>query len=256
MTTPLAHPADALLFINSVSKRFGPILANRNISFAVRGGEICGLLGPNGAGKTTLIRQCAGWLEPDEGSIWIKGIRQAAGERRTRRLLGIVSHDAPLYSELTVRETLVLQGTLYELAGRALREAITDALSRYHIERFAGRRIGELSTGMRQRVAIACAMLHRPAVLLLDEPTIGLDPEVRRYIWDCLQAAARAGSALILTTHYLEEAAHLCRTVYLLVDGEIAVSLSPGEEGHTAALLEQAYQQAVAYESPREEIRL
>jgi len=256
MTKPMDTAADAHLVIHSVSKRFGSLWANRTISLSVRGGEICGLLGPNGAGKTTLIRQCAGWLEPDEGSITIQGIRQTARERRTRRQLGIVSHDAPLYRELTVREALVLQGTLYELSGRQLRETIAEALLQYHIEQFADRRIENLSTGMLQRVAIACAMLHRPAVLLLDEPTVGLDPEVRQYIWGCLHAAAHAGAALILTTHYLEEAAHLCNTIHLLVDGEIAVSLSPGEDGHTAAELEQAYQRAVAFEIPSAEISI
>jgi ABC-type multidrug transport system ATPase subunit len=170
--------------------------------------------------------------------------------------LGVVSHDAPLYRELTVRETLILQGTLYELPGSTLRNTVTDALSRYRLESFANRRIDKLSTGMLRRVAIACALLHRPSVLLLDEPTVGLDPEVRQYIWGCLQAAARAGAALILTTHYLEEAAHLCNRVHLLVDGEIAVSLSPGENGHTSAQLEQAYQRAVAFETPHEEIHL
>jgi ABC-type multidrug transport system ATPase subunit len=247
---------DPYLAIHSVSKRFGPIRANHTISLSVRSGEICGLLGPNGAGKTTLIRQCAGWLEPDEGHITILGIPQTASERRTRRVLGVVSHDAPLYRELTVRETLILQGTLYELSGRILHTAVTDALNRYHLKSFAGRRIDKLSTGMLRRVAIACAMLHRPAVLLLDEPTVGLDPEVRQYIWGCLQAAAGAGAALILTTHYLEEAAHLCHHIHLLVDGEIAVSLSPGEYGHTSAQLEQAYQRAVAFETPHEEIHL
>lgn len=256
MTTLNVPAAVPHLAIRSVSKHFGSIWANRNISLTVRSGEICGLLGPNGAGKTTLIRQCAGWLEPDEGSITILGIRQTANERRTRRLLGVVSHDAPLYRELTVRETLVLQGTLYELSGCTLRASITDALTRYHLEPFADQRIDTLSTGMLRRVAIACAMLHCPAVLLLDEPTVGLDPEVRQYIWGCLQSAARAGAALILTTHYLEEAAHLCHHIYLLVEGEIAVSLSPGEAGHTSAQLEQAYQQAVAFETPHEEIHL
>jgi ABC-type multidrug transport system ATPase subunit len=256
MTKSLQQSDDAYLVIQSVSKKFGSICANRTISLTVHAGEICGLLGPNGAGKTTLIRQCAGWLEPDEGTITILGVRQTANERRTRRRLGIISHDAPLYRELTVREALVLQGTLYELSGQALRDAVSDAITRYHIEQFANRRIEKLSTGMRQRVMIASAMLHKPAVLLLDEPTVGLDPEIRQYIWSCLHAAADAGAALILTTHYLEEAANLCQKVHLLVDGAIAVSLSPGKDGHTAHQLEQAYQQAVAFETPRVETHL
>lgn len=256
MTDTIQQPVEPYLAVNAVSKGFGRIRANRDISLAVAGGEICGLLGPNGAGKTTLIRQCAGWLEPDAGTITLRGIRQTSTERRTRRIMGIVSADAPLYPELTVREALTLQGTLYELSGRKLRTAVEQALANYQTEPFADRQIGKLSTGMRQRVAIAAALLHQPAVVLLDEPTAGLDPEIRQEIWAGLRQAAAGGTALILTTHYLEEAARLCSHIHLLINGTIAVSLRAGERGHSADELEQAYLQAVAYEAPRGESRL
>lgn len=204
-----------------------------------------GLLGPNGAGKTTLIRVCAGWLTPDQGMVWVDGQRQALMARAARMRLGVVSRDAPLYNELTVMETLSLHATLYGLDADQCSQICRNAITEYRLQEIATRRIGVLSTGMLQRVAIATAMLHQPAVLLLDEPTVGLDPDVRHHIWECLARLRRHGVAILLTTHYLEEAAYLCDTVHLLVNGGITATIAPSTVDGPAAL-ERAFLSAIA----------
>jgi ABC-type multidrug transport system ATPase subunit/ABC-type multidrug transport system permease subunit len=231
----------APLSIRQAAKHYGALKAVRDLSLDVPAGAIVGLLGPNGAGKTTLIRMCAGWLDADAGGVFVCGVRQDTDAAQPRRQLGIVSRDAPLLDELSVTETLRLHATLHGMPGPAAAAACAQALEEYRLQDFARRRIGVLSTGMRQRVAIACALLHRPAVLLLDEPTVGLDPDVRRHIWACLQDAARRGVAMLLATHYFDEAATLCQTVHVLRNGAITLSLAPGANPDTARQLERAY---------------
>ncbi len=233
------------LRIQQVAKHYGAITAVHDLSLAVPAGAIVGLLGPNGAGKTTLMRMCAGWLDAAAGSVFVNGVRQGTDAVGPRRQLGIVSRDAPLIDELSVTESLRLHAMLHGLPGPAAATACAQALEEYRLQDFARRRIGVLSTGMRQRVAIACALLHRPAVLLLDEPTVGLDPEVRRHIWACLQDAARRGVAMLLATHYFDEAATLCQTVHVMRNGAITLALAPGAHPDTARQLERAYLDAL-----------
>ena len=242
----------APLSIRDVSKRYGSLWANRDVTFEVFPRMIVGLLGPNGAGKTTLIRVCAGLLQPDSGTVTIDGLRQSLTELHTRSRFGIVSQDVPFHKDLTVEETLLMQATLYGLHGDARKDVCSEAIENYRMTEFARRRIGVLSTGMSQRVAIACAMLHKPKLLLLDEPTVGLDPEVRHHIWQCLKELEAQGVAMLLTTHYLEEAAHLCRTVHLLLDGSIAMSMNPRAEDGTGQILEREYLRAVHRENEKE----
>ena len=243
MTEPAAQDAGASfpLSIRGAGKRYGHLWALRGVSLDIPSGSIVGLLGPNGAGKTTVIRICAGWLEPDEGEAFINGVRQSPSELATRRCMGIVSHDAPLYDEFSVIETLRLHATLQGMSARTSAEAVSRAIDEFRLGEFSKRRVGVLSTGMRQRAALACALLHDPAVLLLDEPTVGLDPDVRRHIWECLAAAAARGVAILLTTHYFEEAVQLCGRVHLLVGGAVARSLTPGTNDAALRELEAEY---------------
>ncbi len=236
------------LSVRHVCKRFGSIIANDDLSFDIAPGSITGLLGPNGAGKTTLIRICAGLLRPDTGVVLINGFPQSQNRLRAKAFLGLVSRDIPFHHLLTVEEILRLQATLYGLAGSELTEACDRALEEYCLSSFARRRIGVLSSGMLQRVAIACAMLHNPPVLLLDEPTAGLDPEVRQHIWECLLRLKQQQVAMLLTTHYLEEAARLCEDIHLLVNGKTCASMQAGDSGHSARSLEQQYLAACAHE--------
>ncbi|NLF38274.1 ABC transporter ATP-binding protein [bacterium] len=253
MTAPATQSdgAPLPLRVRGVGKRYGPLWALRGVSLDLPPGSIVGLLGPNGAGKTTLIRICAGWLEPDEGDAQINGIRQSPSELATRRCMGIVSRDAPLYDEFSVIETLRLHAVLQGMTARAATDAVSRVIDEYRLDEFSRRRVGVLSTGMRQRTAIACALLHDPAVLLLDEPTVGLDPDVRRHIWECLATAAARGVAILLTTHYFDEAVQLCQHVHLLVAGAIARSLAPGTDGAASRALEEEYFTQVKQERPR-----
>jgi len=233
------------LSIQNISKSFGDFWANKNVSFDVPSGEVIGLLGPNGAGKTTLIRICAGWLKPDSGVVKINGQKQAVSNLKTRVHLGIVSRDASLHGELTVRETLYLYGSLYGLKNQEIRLAIEEAISNYCLEKFIEKKIDSLSTGMLQRVSIARAMLHKPSLLLLDEPTVGLDPEVRKHIWDCLKELKEKGVAMLFTTHYLEEAANLCNTIHLMVDAKISLSISSEKINDSPDFLQSEYMRVV-----------
>lgn len=233
------------LSVRGACKRYGVVNANAGVSLDVAAGGIVGLLGPNGAGKTTLIRLCAGWLTPDAGEITVMGCRQSLTNRGARAHLGVVSRDAPLHQELTVEETLFMRATLCGLHGPARAAACNAAVDDYCLGDFARRRIAVLSSGMQQRVAVACAMLHDPSVLLLDEPTTGLDPEIRRHIWQCLATLRARGVAILLTTHYFEEAAALCDVVHLLIQGRISLSLSPSALDGSARRLEEAYLRAV-----------
>jgi len=243
--TPQSDLQACPLSIRRAAKRYGAIEALREVSLDVPAGSIVGLLGPNGAGKTTLIRMCAGWIEPDAGEVMLTGLRQTVSSLATRRCMGVVSRDAPLFDEFTVAETLRLHAALHGIHGSASADACAQAIDSYRLSDAAHRRVGVLSTGMRQRVAIACALLHRPAVLLLDEPTTGLDPEVRSHVWECLADAARSGVALLLTTHYLEEAARLCHSVHLLVSGSVSLTIAPGAGEAETRHLEHAYFDAV-----------
>jgi ABC-type multidrug transport system ATPase subunit len=236
------------LAIRSVSKSYGSVQANRDISLTVPAGAIVGLLGPNGAGKTTLIRICAGLIDPDAGEILVNDVPLFPTRTASRGTTGLVSRDTPFYDDLTVAETVRLQATRYGLRGAARAAACARVIADYRLDAIAGQRIGTLSSGMLQRTVIAAAVVHAPALILLDEPTVGLDPEVRQQIWSCLAVLRDQGTAMLLTTHYLEEAARLCTEVHLLVDGRIARSMRP--EGGSAAPLEKAYLAAVQQEPP------
>ncbi|MCX7002956.1 MAG: ABC transporter ATP-binding protein [bacterium] len=220
-----------VLATHDLGKRFGALWAVRGIQLTLQSGSITGLLGPNGAGKTTLIRLCAGLLRPDAGHVSVAGVA------------------APLTGELTVMHMLRLQGVLYGLHGAHLRAACARAVDEFCLGEFQHRRISVLSTGMRQRAAIASAMLHQPELLLLDEPTVGLDPDVRRHIWDCLRAVAQRGVAILFTTHYLEEAARLCQLVHLIVRGTVVMSIAPADMDGSAERFEREYLRIVQQET-------
>ena len=242
-TTGTLH--DCSLLIKDVTKRFGPVHAVRGVSLALPPGEITGLLGPNGAGKTTLIRLCAGWLEPDAGTITILGQSSPATNRRARARMGVVSRDATINPALRVQEVLALQATLYGLLGSARRAACARALDEFQLSSVAHRVVAALSTGMYQRLAIASALLHAPALVLMDEPSTGLDPDVRLHVWDCLDTMRARGTTVLLTTHYLEEAAHLCPTVHIMARGVIVTQVTTGRAANAAATLQKAYLAAV-----------
>jgi ABC-2 type transport system ATP-binding protein len=214
--------AASVLEVRDARKRFGATQALDGVSLALAEGELLGLLGPNGAGKTTLVRAIAGRVRLDGGALALFG--RGLGPATRREGLGVVPQEIALYPLLTARENLEAFGALQGLGGPALRERVAWALdwtgladrSREQVRRFSG--------GMKRRLNIACGILHRPRAVLLDEPTVGVDPQSRERIWEMLEALRREGTSLLLTTHQLEEAEARCERITILDHGRIIAS--------------------------------
>ena len=210
-----------MIEVENLRKAYGPVNAVDGVSFCVEEGEIFGLLGPNGAGKTTTLSCMACLLDPDDGEILVGGRSVRREPDAVKALLGAVPQEIALYEELTVAENLRIFGSLYGLRGRALQERAAWALGFALLEEFAGRRCGELSGGMKRRLNMAAALLHEPAVVLADEPTVGVDPQSRNHIFDCIRALAGTGKTVVYTTHYMEEVERLCGRAAIIDHGRI-----------------------------------
>ncbi len=201
-----------------------PALAG--VDFQVAAGEIFGFLGPNGGGKTTLFRILATLARPESGSLHVFGADLATQAREVRRRLGVVFQSPSLDLQLTVRENLLHQGHLYGLGGRDLAGRIAAGLERFGVTERADQRTKELSGGLRRRVEIAKALLHQPRLLLLDEPSTGLDPGARHDLWETLEALRAQGVTVLLTTHFMEEGDR-CDRLVLLSRGTIVAEGTP-----------------------------
>lgn len=183
-------------------------------------GEVVGWLGPNGAGKTTLIRVLCGLLRPVSGTVQVAGVDVQDRPALLKQHIGYMSQRFSLYPDLTVAENLVFFGGVYGLARRARAEAIEEIMRTTGLEGTGSRRAGQLSGALRQRLALACAILHRPQVLFLDEPTSGVDPMARQRFWALIRSLAASGMAVLVTTHYLEEA-RFCHRLGLMAQGRL-----------------------------------
>jgi len=226
-TGPAADPPPAVV-ADELTFTYPERVALDGISFRVEPGSLFGFLGPNGGGKTTLFRILATLLPPGGGSVRIFGDDVRSAAAAVRRRLGVVFQSPSLDLELTVRENLVHQGRLYGLGGRHLAERIDDGLERLGLTERAGEIAKTLSGGLRRRAEIAKSLLHRPEVLLLDEPSTGLDPGARRDLWRTLDELRRGGMTVLLTTHFIEEAEG-CDRLLLLDRGRIVAEGSPAE---------------------------
>jgi len=211
------------LVIDSIVKTYNDARALDGVSMTINKGEIFALLGVNGAGKTTLSSIIATQHPPTEGDILFKGTSIYHDLRRYRMALGFCPQQSNLDPYLSVRQNLVFAGRFYAMNATAAAARADELLSLYDLERYSAYKIDELSGGTRQRVLIARALMHSPELVILDEPTVGLDPDIRRQLWDHIAALRDAGVTIILTTHYLDEAEVLADRVCLLRDGKIQV---------------------------------
>ena len=210
----------------SLTRRFGDFVAVRQVSFHVERGEIFGYLGANGAGKSTTIRMLCGLLGPSEGKAVVAGRDVAQDPEGVKRSIGYMSQKFSLYLDLQAYENLEFFGGAYGLGGKRLNRRIDDALSRVGLTDLRTARTGDLPGGMRQRLALASALLHRPSILFLDEPTAGVDPAARRSFWRLIRELSAAGITVFVTTHYMDEA-EFCHRIGLMVDGKLVALDTP-----------------------------
>jgi ABC-2 type transport system ATP-binding protein len=210
-----------LLQIDHLAKAYGPVRAVQDISFSVHPGEIYGLLGPNGAGKTTTISMVSGLLVPDGGSISIAGRPLAADPQAAKRLMGVVPQELALYEELSAAENLEFWGRLAGLDTKTARSRTAEILAALTLSDRARDPVKTFSGGMKRRVNLGCALLHRPKLILLDEPTVGIDPQARLNILEFVRSLRADGVGVLYTTHYLEEAESLCDRIGIVDHGRM-----------------------------------
>ncbi len=209
-----------------LTRRFGDFTAVDAVTFAVAPGEVFGFLGANGAGKTTAIRMLTGLLEPTSGRARVAGHDVAAEPEAVKRAIGYMSQRFSLYEDLTVRENIRLYAGIYGLSDAVIAERMEALLRDLRLESRADRLVRALPLGWRQKLAFSVAVVHRPRIVFLDEPTGGVDPVTRRQFWEMIYEAAEEGTTVFVTTHYMDEAEY-CDRVSIMVDGRIAALDTP-----------------------------
>jgi ABC-2 type transport system ATP-binding protein len=210
-----------LLQVEGLCKSFGATRAVNAVSFSVREGELYGLLGPNGAGKTTTISMISGLLAPDAGQVIVGGKPFASDPQGAKRLMGVVPQELAIYEELSGRDNLEFWGRIAGLSTRDARARASELLNALTLTDRARDAVKTYSGGMKRRINLGCALLHRPRLLLLDEPTVGIDPQARQNILEFIRGLRATGTAILYTTHYLEEAEMLCDRIGIIDHGQL-----------------------------------
>jgi ABC-2 type transport system ATP-binding protein len=219
---------ESSVVVEELVKRFGDFTAVDRVSFSTRRGEIFGFLGPNGAGKSTTIRMLCGLLKPTSGRAMVAGYDVARQPEAVRQNIGYMSQKFSLYNDLRVIENLRFFAAMYQVPRAELRERISWAIAMAGLRGHESALTGTLPTGWKQRLALGCAVLHRPAILFLDEPTSGVDPISRRQFWDLIHRMAAEGVTVFVTTHYMDEAEY-CNRLVLIYRGRIVAQGTPAE---------------------------
>ena len=207
--------------VNHLKKSFGDLQAVQDASFKAEAGEVLSLLGPNGAGKSTTISMLSGLLAPSDGDAFIMGHSVTKEPEAAKKSLGVVPQDIALYPDLSARENLVFWGKMYNLRGTALKSRVDEVLEIIGLADRQKDHVGKFSGGMKRRVNIGAALLHKPAVVIMDEPTVGIDPQSRRHILDNVKELNRQGMTVLYTTHYMEEAAELSHHIAIMDKGKV-----------------------------------
>lgn len=218
-----------MLEVKNLKKSFGDFQAVKGVSFSVREGEVLGFLGPNGAGKSTTMRMITGFLPPTAGTAVINGHDIVTDPIAAKRDLGYLPESAPSYRAMTVRDYLAFIAEVRGFAGAAGERRVADVIVQAKLEKVAGQTIDTLSKGYRQRTAFAAAIIHDPKVLIMDEPTDGLDPNQKFTVREMIKAMAAKGKAIIISTHILEEVDAVCTKVVVISDGEKKFDGTPAE---------------------------
>jgi len=225
----LSIERQVILQVESLCKQYGSVNAVDGISFAIYRGEVLGFLGPNGAGKSTTIDLITTLQQPTKGTITYPGLTQTSQPHAVRQQIGIVPQELAIYSNLSVRDNLIYIGTMYGLDRRSLNQRIDTLLEKFDLKAKANARARTLSGGQKRRLNFALADIHAPNLIVLDEPTVGLDPNARLLVWEIIQDFRQAGKTVLLTTHYMEEAETLCDRIILIDQGHIIAQGTPGE---------------------------
>ncbi|QGP93838.1 Daunorubicin/doxorubicin resistance ATP-binding protein DrrA [Neomoorella glycerini] len=218
-----------MIELQGLTKHYGNIVAVAGLNLQIKSGEIFALLGPNGAGKTTTVRMLTMLTRPSSGRALINGYDVTRDLGKVKQAIGVVPQQMNLDQELTAWENLELHGRLHKMSTKERQERINELLAYVELEERADDLVSKFSGGMKRRLMIARALMHRPRVLFLDEPTVGLDPQTRRKIWDLIRRMNTEGMTVLLTTHYIEEAEMLCHRVGIMDRGQLIALGTPGE---------------------------
>ncbi len=224
-----ATPEAVAIRIDGLTKNYGDVTAVDDLTLAVSEAEVFGLLGPNGSGKTTTINCLTGLLKPTKGKIEVGGFDVQTLGQEAREIMGVSPQETAVYPYLTGKENVRLFGELYSVPKTSLGAAVDYALEKVDLMEDAGRRVAKYSGGMKRRVSIAMALVTDPKIVLLDEPTVGMDPVSRRAVWDFILELRDKGKTIVLTTHYMEEAEELCDRVGIIDHGKLIALGAPND---------------------------
>jgi ABC-2 type transport system ATP-binding protein len=236
------HKAEHIIEVENLTKKFGSFVANDNLTFYVKEGEIFGFLGANGAGKTTAIRILCGLLMPTSGKIEVAGYDVYRQSNKVKKNIGYMSQKFSLYEDMTVKENFRFYGGIYGLSNKDIREKTKHYLQKLNLEKEKNTVIASLPLGWKQKLAFSVAIMHDPKIIFLDEPTGGVDPVTRRQFWEMIYQAAESGITVFVTTHYMDEAEY-CQRVSIMVDGRIEALDTPHnlKKQHHADSMEEVF---------------
>ena len=212
---------EAAIVIQNLTKKFRDVTAVDGLSLTVDRGELFGLLGPNGAGKTTTINILCGLLEPTSGSVEVGGYDVRKETSKAKKLIGVSPQETAVYPHLTGKENIELFANLHAMSRDKLKKNVDELLQKLSLRDYAKRQAGKYSGGMMRRINLAMALVHDPEIAFLDEPTVGMDPQSRRAVWDFIRELEKQNKTVLLTTHYMEEAEELCDRVGIIDNGKL-----------------------------------